>query len=476
LIFRNPREYSVAVLKHALGLLLVAVTLTALPVPAFFAQSKEKKRPKLKDFGSTLRRFEWDPVKKQAIETKPQKKSPAPVPEDTVQIDTNLVSSDVLVVDDKGNLVGNLTAGDFLITEDDQPQEVAHFRSENNAAVPRTIVLIVDYSCAQLPVLRTSINAAKLLVDKLGPADVMAIVTDDVELLIDFTNDKDKLKQKLESIYDRINAPFASLDRAVVERRQPKGTGLQYSALLSVLNEAFSETDLRPIIIFQTSGSEIYNLRDSIFTEALPPDLPDEFRSELLKIMDRQEKHHREQRISDFSLKDVYRTVEKSRATIYTVVPEPRFLNRSLDEQVELTRRELATGFAFAQSRPDQLTGRARATRGWMEKRELAREEAWRPASVPNLRWWSQQQQKVQAALAGVAPRTGGWTDFLERPDDADGIYNRILDDINHRYSVGYYPKNKLQDGTRRKIKFSVRNHPDYYILARTSYYAPELK
>lgn len=463
-------------MKRALGQLLIVFTLTALSVPAFFAQSKEKKRTKLKDFGSSLSRLEWDPVKKQAIETKPQKKSSAPATEDTVQIDTNLVSSDVLVVDDKGNLVGNLTAGDFLITEDGQPQEVAHFRSENNASVPRTIVLIIDYSCAQVPVLRTSINAAKLLVDKLGPADVMAIVTDDVELLVDFTNDKDKLKKKLESIYDRQNAPFAPLDRAVVEPRQPKGKGLQYSALLSVLNEAFIDADLRPIIIFQTSGSEIYNLRDSIFTESLPPDLPDDFRSQLVQLMDRQEKHHREQRISDFSLKDVYRTVEKSRATIYTVVPEPRFLNRSLDEQVELMRRELATSFAFAQSLPDQMRGRARADNEWIKKRELAREEAWRTSSVPNLRWWSQQQQKVQAALAGVAPRTGGWTDFLERPDDADGIYNRILDDINHRYSVGYYPKNKLQDGTRRKIKFSVRNHPEYYILARTSYYAPEVK
>ena len=41
-----------------------------------------------------------------------------------------------------------------------------------------------------------------------------------------------------------------------------------------------------------------------------------------------------EHRISDFSLDDVYRAVERSRATIYTVVPEYRFLNRSLDQQV----------------------------------------------------------------------------------------------------------------------------------------------
>lgn len=51
--------------------------------------------------------------------------------------------------------------------------------------VPRTIVLIIDYSGSQLPFIKNSVAAAKVLVDKLGPKDLMAIVTDDVELLLD---------------------------------------------------------------------------------------------------------------------------------------------------------------------------------------------------------------------------------------------------------------------------------------------------
>lgn len=85
----------------------------------------------------------------------------------------------------------------------------------------------------------------------------------------------------------------------------------------------------------------------------------------------------------------------------------------------------------------------------------------------------AQQLHVMQQALNAVAPRTGGWTEFLEKPEDAEGIYNRILVDINHRYIVGYYPTNKAHDGTRRKLKFAIKDHPEYHVLGRLAYYAP---
>jgi hypothetical protein len=53
-----------------------------------------------------------------------------------------------------------------------------------------------------LPYLDNSVKAAKLLVDKLGPKDMMAIVTDDVELIQEFTTDKKKLKEKLDKLVE----------------------------------------------------------------------------------------------------------------------------------------------------------------------------------------------------------------------------------------------------------------------------------
>ena len=34
----------------------------------------------------------------------------------------------------------------------------------------------------------------------------------------------------------------------------------------------------------------------------------------------------------------------------------------------------------------------------------------------------------MQEGLASVATSTGGWTMFLEKPDDADRIYNALID------------------------------------------------
>jgi hypothetical protein len=79
---------------------------------------------------------------------------------------------------------------------------------------------------------------------------------------------------------------------------------------------------------------------------------------------------------------------------------------------------------------------------------------------------------KGQTAAARVADLTGGWTSFLESEEQASEIYGRILEDINHRYIVSYYPTNKTFDGRLRKVRIAVRGHPDYVVQGRTSYYA----
>jgi hypothetical protein len=82
--------------------------------------------------------------------------------------------------------------------------------------------------------------------------------------------------------------------------------------------------------------------------------------------------------------------------------------------------------------------------------------------------------QQRQTALASVAKLSGGWPEFLEKPEQASAIYSRILSDINRRYIIGYYPTNIVRDGKLRKAHFEVRNHPEYVVWGRKSYYAPE--
>src|SRR4030095_15471236 len=154
-------------------LLSVVVALSLFPCNSA-AQSPKKKRPKLKDFGSSLRRLRWDPATRSAVHTR-RAGEPAnsSAEDDVIRIETNLVTCDILVVDPKGNIVQGLSANDLAITEDGAPQELVHFLRGDNASIPRTIVLVIDYSGSQFPYLRNSIDAAKLMVDKLAPLDLM---------------------------------------------------------------------------------------------------------------------------------------------------------------------------------------------------------------------------------------------------------------------------------------------------------------
>lgn len=325
------------------------------------------------------------------------------------------------------------------------------FSLGDSDAIPRSIVLIIDYSGSQHPFINTSIAAAKALVNKLGPLDRMAIVTDDVELLTDFTGNKNKLKDSLES--PRRRSTEWSLP---VEAGQSRlGQSKQYSALMATLKEAFSPEDERPIIIFQTDGDEALYLRNPIIVPSVTPGLPDDLRKESEKHVESALKAQRD-RQREFSLNDVYLATQKSRATIYTVVPGFRLMGLSFDEQMKQLRAQLGpistkVPFSPRKSADDRLAR----------------------MGPESLKYEIDRAVRVQEALAVVATISGGWTEFLERPSQADDIYSRIVSDINRRYLVGYYPTNKEHDGKRRKISIEVRGHPEYTVMSRKAYYAP---
>jgi hypothetical protein len=164
-----------------------------------------RERPKLKDFGNSLDRLKWDEKKRGSVETKArqgkeQKGGQQDEEDEVVRVETSLVVSDVLVLDRQGHAVRGLTRDDFVVSEDGREQEVGTFALGDNVNVPRSIVLVIDYSGSQIPFIKMSVEAAKTLVDRLGPRDLMAIVTDDVELIADFTADKGKLKKKLDTL------------------------------------------------------------------------------------------------------------------------------------------------------------------------------------------------------------------------------------------------------------------------------------
>jgi VWFA-related protein len=288
------RRYSHRCYQSVVLLAVLSVSpLVSRLIPRGKAQSETKEKPTLKTFGSSLKRLKWDPSKQAAVETVSPEKARDSGAEDVVRITTDLVVCDIMVLDRQGRAVSGLTKDDFAISEDSRPQQVAHFSLGSNANVGRSIVLIMDYSGSLAPYINLSVDAAKTFIEKLNPNDRVAIVTNEVTLLVNFTFDKSRLKKALESM--KITA------------LTHKGNSYQFSALLATARELFDEEDIRPIIIFQTDGDQVDFLQPPDPVAVLP------YKSIRGQIV-------------QFGLGDVYAAVEKSRATVYTVIPGFRLI------------------------------------------------------------------------------------------------------------------------------------------------------
>jgi VWFA-related protein len=428
--------------------------------PPAQGQAAARVRPKLKDFGDSLERLKWDEKRHVSVESKSRKvkepKRDAEDEEDVIRVETSLVVCDLLVLDSKGRAVHGLTREDFRILEDGQPQEVGTFALGDNANIPRSVVLVIDYSGSQLPFIKMSVEAAKTLIDRLAPRDLMAIVTDDVELLADFTADKEKLKKSLDVLTQRAADGKGFLAQMVGQSRR-LGRSAQFSALMATLKEAFDEEDVRPVVIFQTDGDEMGYLREPVWEPSVPPNLPPDMQRATLEAVQRARKRMYENR-REFSLRDVHTAAEKARATIYTVIPGYRLVGLTYEEQLKQSQ-----------------ASRDKFLATWRIPADLRQQmdERYRRTPPEAIKSGFEQGMRIQQALIDLSALTGGWADFLEEPTQAAGIYERIFSDVNQRYVIGFYPTNKTRDGSRRRVSIEVRGHPEYTVWGRKAYYAP---
>lgn len=380
------------------------------------AQSGATRKNKIKNFGSSLKRNPEENINRRKVVSNSD--------EDVIKVETNLVVLDCLVVDTKGNIITGLKPEDFTITEDGKTQEIQSFTLGDDAKVPRSIVLVIDYSGSQKPYIERSVEAAKLLVDKLRPNDMMAIVTDDVELIAQFTSDKKKLKKELDSLK---KSSFWN----------PKiGESRQFSALYATLNEIFDETDIRPIVIFQTDGDELLFLRDH-FGREINPDA-----------------YYRKVNFSSLDLRNL---IARSRTSIYSIFVGTKLLGLSEEERRKKVEAEWHKYFTYWKVNPKRIP---RILEEIKKRDERARE--YYPDGIPD----------VQEFMSKLSEQSGGWLEFLEKPEQADGIYTRILSELNTRYIISYLPTNEAKDGKERTLKISIKNHPEYKVLGKTSYIA----
>lgn len=380
--------------------------------------------------GSSLKKYERGNSQRKT-------KSEESTDEDVVRVATDLVVNSVLVTNQKGNLILGFQKDDFVVTEDGATQTIDIFSPSES--FPRSIVLIMENSVASGPYQEKSIKAATALVDRLAPRDRMAIVTG-LRVWANFTNNKDTLKDTLNSFaaeWGLIRRLGGSTGRRAETQKR---CGQDFCSLLAILAEMYNGNERQPIVVFQSDGIQAIYLK---------PDKDTPYQASYTTLDRSGLKYIDPSYLPKFGFREVKEAIEKSRATIYSVIPGLRFLGFSKDEQLARAKLTLTNVNKFY---------------GWNKESDL-------PAIIKYYQYAEADRRIAgQSAMFKVAELSGGFADFIESPEDAENVYSNILTVISNRYVIGYYPTNKNRDGKRREVKIQVRNHPEYIVTGRKAY------
>lgn len=159
--------------------------------------------------------------------------------DETIKIDTRLVSVPVIVSDRNGRYVPNLAATDFTVWQDGVRQNIEFFGA---AEEPLTVALLIDTSQSTRPVLDDIKDSARSFIKLLLPQDRAMIVSFDYDthVLNPLTSDQEQLKNAIK----RAEIPDGLF-----------GTTLRDAAFQTV-NRSFAGIKGRKAVIILTDGKD----------------------------------------------------------------------------------------------------------------------------------------------------------------------------------------------------------------------------
>jgi VWFA-related protein len=182
--------------------------------------------------------------------------NPAPAKPDLTSV-VKVVNVPATVRNKKGELVKNLTKNDFVLTEDDHPQDIKYFVLEND--LPITIGLLVDTSLSQRHVLSAERTASYDFLNQMlhQEKDRACVIHFDheVEMLQDLTSDHKKLEDSLKLLETPDNDDSSSGGGGYGHGHGHGGAGtLLYDAVYLASNEVMKKQQGHKALVILTDG------------------------------------------------------------------------------------------------------------------------------------------------------------------------------------------------------------------------------
>jgi VWFA-related protein len=160
----------------------------------------------------------------------------------SLRVDVPVVNLDVSVLLDRNHqFVPGLKMDNFLVTEDGVPQQVQTLRM---GKTPITAVMLLEFAANSWALIQDMQNASAGFFRTLQPDDYVAVATYDMRthILCDFTNNRDVIRQALQSMViptfsetNQFDALYEMLDRMT------RIEGRKYIVLISSGRDTFSK-------------------------------------------------------------------------------------------------------------------------------------------------------------------------------------------------------------------------------------------
>lgn len=383
------------------------------------------------------------------------------------RVNVRLVLARVVVRDASGHAVGNLQKEDFAIFDNGKPQVISNFDVEHPAAqavsafatshspdsVPapvaatrpaepltfpsRYVAYLFDDVRLDYGNLDMVREAAKRRLQALAPADRVAIFTTSGQTVLDFTDDRERLRQTL-------------------DRLQPHPTIAQGSQVCDI---SFYMADL---IVNQHDPQAL----QTVLNEGCASSAAEGAAMQVLMIGEQ------DSRTTLGVLKDAVRRMSAVPGQRNIVLISPGFLTPELEyEYIDVIDRAI----------------RAQVVISSLDARGLyvvipfgdASQRGHPDVAVPGQAYTtaSRAQLEVQAAsaesdiMAVLANSTGGV--LFHNSNDMDQGLQRVTDVPESWYVLGFTPQNLKMDGKFHSLKVSLTARQKYSLQARTGYYAP---